>query len=217
MIIGRSLWVAGTNTWIITGDNNECVVVDCPPDPQAIVDLITEHNLTPKAIVATHGHVDHTGGIPTVSRNYTNVPVYRHRGDAHYLTDPLGASGMLREALRATGLDLQEPELICDLEDADTVRGAGILIKAIHTPGHTPGSICLLVTNPDGEMLFSGDHLFRGSIGRTDLPGGSAELLLQSMRDKILPLSDDLRVFPGHGQTTTIGHERTTNPFLRQL
>ncbi|MGC9155012.1 MAG: MBL fold metallo-hydrolase [Ferrimicrobium sp.] len=217
MIIGRSLWVAATNTWIISADNKECVIIDCPPNPDAIVDLITQHQLIPKAIIATHGHVDHTGGIRTVSTQYPDSRVYRHPGDAHYLRDPLQASGMLREALRATGLDLREPELIEDFSEGDHVKGSGMDFVAIDTPGHTPGSICIMATLPEGKVLFTGDHLFKGSIGRTDLPGGSSELLMESMRTKILPLPDELPVFPGHGETTTIGHERQVNPYLVNL
>ncbi|WP_298208372.1 MBL fold metallo-hydrolase [Ferrimicrobium sp.] len=214
MIIGRALWVAGTNTWIVSADNKECVIIDCPPDPDAIVDLITQYQLRPKAIIATHGHVDHTGGIRSVSQYYPSSHIYRHPEDAHYLRDPLQASGMLREALRATGLDLREPELIEDFGEGDHVKGAGMDFRALHTPGHTPGSICIMASLPEGDVLFTGDHLFKGSIGRTDLPGGSSELLMESMRTKILPLADDLPVYPGHGETTTIGKERTTNPYL---
>jgi hydroxyacylglutathione hydrolase len=217
MIVGRSLWVAGTNTWVVSDDNQECVIIDCPPDPLAIVALVNHYNLTPKAIITTHGHVDHTGGARSVSQRYPESPVYRHPDDAHYLRNPLQSSGMLREALRATGLDLSEPELIQDLHDGDRFKGAGMEFYTIHTPGHTPGSICLQVSLSDGEVLFTGDHLFKGSVGRTDLPGGSTELLNQSMKEKILPLRDDLQVFPGHGETTTIGDERRSNPYLINL
>ena len=116
------------------------------------------------------------------------------------------------------GLDLTPPERIEGLDDGQVVRGAGLAFTAIHTPGHTEGSVCLRL-DVDGEapLLLSGDHLFAGSIGRTDLPGGSYEALVASMREKVLPLDDDVRVLPGHGRRTTIGEERRTNPFVLEM
>jgi glyoxylase-like metal-dependent hydrolase (beta-lactamase superfamily II) len=115
-------------------------------------------------------------------------------------------------------LDLRPPELIEGLDDGERIRGAGMTFTAIHTPGHTRGSVCFRL-DVDGEapILFSGDHLFAGSIGRTDLPGGSFEELMASMAEKILPMPDDMHVLPGHGQVTTIGFERRTNPFILEL
>jgi glyoxylase-like metal-dependent hydrolase (beta-lactamase superfamily II) len=112
-------------------------------------------------------------------------------------------------------LRLPPPELVFGLDDGQKVSGAGMTFTALHTPGHTQGSVCfLLEMEGEAPMLFSGDHLFAGSIGRTDLPGGSYEQLMASMKEKILPLADDVVVLPGHGGTTTIGDERRTNPFL---
>jgi glyoxylase-like metal-dependent hydrolase (beta-lactamase superfamily II) len=104
------------------------------------------------------------------------------------------------------------------LDDGQKVSGAGMTFTAIHTPGHTKGSVCVLMeVEGEGAVLFSGDHLFAGSIGRTDLPGGSYEELMASMAEKILPMSDDVQVLPGHGPVTNVGHERRTNPFLLEL
>ena len=134
------------------------------------------------------------------------------------LLDPVGTGGTLGQVLAAEELDLQPPELLYGLDDGERVSGAGLTFTAIHTPGHTPGSVCFLL-EVEGEqpVLFSGDHLFAGSIGRTDQPGGSFEDLMESMREKILPLDDDIAVLPGHGPTTTVGQERATNPFLAEL
>jgi hydroxyacylglutathione hydrolase len=144
--------------------------------------------------------------------------VHIHDADRHMLLDPVGTGGTLAELLTYQDLDLDPPELLYGLDDGQRVSGAGMTFTALHTPGHTPGSTCFLL-DVDGEetVLFSGDHLFAGSIGRTDLPGGSHEQLMASMAEKILPLADDIRVLPGHGPTTTIGDERRTNPFLTRL
>jgi glyoxylase-like metal-dependent hydrolase (beta-lactamase superfamily II) len=116
------------------------------------------------------------------------------------------------------GVDLRAPELIYGMADGDTVKGAGMAFTCMHTPGHTQGSVCLqLELDGAPPILFSGDHLFAGSIGRTDMPGGSFEQLMQSMAEKILPLDDETAVLPGHGPTTTVGRERMTNPFILEL
>ena len=146
------------------------------------------------------------------------TPVYIHRDDRHMLLDPVGTGGVLGQALTAEGVDVRPPEVVNDVDDGDRLSWAGTVLTAIHTPGHTEGSTCFLMeVEGEAPVLFSGDHLFRGSIGRTDLPGGSLPRLMAWMAEKILPLSNDVRVLPGHGPTTTIGHERATNPFLLQL
>ena len=220
-IEGLRLWIAGTNAWFVapSGPGGECVLIDAPPDPAAIVGHLVEHDLRLVALLATHGHIDHVGGVPeVVAAQDHDVPVHLHDADLHLLHDPVSNGGTLGKVLAAEELDLDPPELVHGLDDGQRVSGAGMTFTAIHTPGHTGGSVCFLL-EMDGEtpVLFSGDHLFAGSIGRTDLPGGSFEDLMASMADKILPLDDAVTVLPGHGPTTTIGHERATNPFIAPL
>jgi hydroxyacylglutathione hydrolase len=221
LIEGMPLWLADTNAWIVapSGPGGECVLVDAPPDPSAILERLAHHGLRLVALLSTHGHVDHVGGIGSVVHAQEHdVPVHIHDGDRHMLLDPVGTSGAFRQFLAQAQLDLRPPEILYGLDDGQKVSGAGMTFTALHTPGHTRGSTCFLL-EVDGHpsILFSGDHLFQGSIGRTDLPGGSFEDLMASMAEKILPLRDEVHVLPGHGPTTTVGQERRFNPFLLEL
>jgi hydroxyacylglutathione hydrolase len=221
MIEGLPLWVAQTNCWIVApdGPGGECVIIDAPPDPTNIVKRLAHHELRLAALFNTHGHLDHVGGVGTLVHTLENgadVEVRIHDGDRHMLLDPGGTSGSLAQYLE--GLDLRPPEVIHGIDDGERIRGCGMTFTAIHTPGHTQGSVCFsLEVEDQPPILFSGDHLFAGSIGRTDLAGGSMDQLMGSMAEKILPLSDDTAVLPGHGPTTTIGTERRTNPFILEL
>jgi hydroxyacylglutathione hydrolase len=223
LIEGLRLWVANTNAWIVapSGEGGECVIIDAPPDPEAILGRLRDKGLKLVALLATHGHVDHVGGVSEVLGGVPGpgpVPVHIHDHDRHMLLDPIGTGGTLSELLAYSDLDLSPPELILGLDDGEKVSGAGMTFTAIHTPGHTRGSTCfLLEVAGEAPILFSGDHLFAGSIGRTDLPGGSMEQLVESMIEKILPLPDEVQVLPGHGDTTTIGRERLTNPFVKAM
>ncbi len=225
MIEGLSLWLAATNCWIVApdGPGGECVLIDVPPDPEVILTRLAEHHLRLVALFATHGHVDHVGGMGAVQSGTeaapdgTRVPVHLHPGDRHMLDDPV-STGNLGRFLDLDILPVPPPELVFGLDHGQRVSGAGMTFTAIHTPGHTAGSTCFLL-EVEGEpgVLFSGDHLFAGSVGRTDLPGGSHEQLLASMAERILPLDDETLVLPGHGPTTTLGFEREHNPFLKDL
>src|SRR3954470_14072512 len=223
LIEGMPLWLAETNCWIVApqGAGGECILIDAPPDPAAILARLQHHGLRLVALISTHGHVDHVGGIGSVIHaqpDPASVPVHIHDDDRHMLLDPVGTSGGFGRMLLETDLDLRPPELLHGLDDGQQVKGAGMTFTAIHTPGHTRGSVCMLLeVEGEAPILFSGDHLFAGSIGRTDLPGGSYEQLMESMAEKILPMGDDVQVLPGHGPVTTVGRERRTNPFLVEL
>jgi hydroxyacylglutathione hydrolase len=222
LIEGLPLWLAQTNCWIVApqGAGGEAVLIDAPPDPAAIIERLEHHGLKLVAIFNTHGHVDHVGGVGSLVHAHESddggIVVHIHDADKHMLLDPAGTSGQLGRYLE--GLDLRPPEHIYGLDDGQQVSGAGMTFTAVHTPGHTQGSVCFkLEIEGQPPILFSGDHLFAGSIGRTDFPGGSFEQLMTSMAEKILPLADDTVVLPGHGATTTVGRERVTNPFLVEL
>lgn len=221
LIAGLPLWLAQTNCWVVAplGRGGECVLIDAPPDPARIVQVLREHELRLVAILSTHGHIDHIGGVGTLVHGTpegASVKVHIHERDEHLLLDPAGTSGFFAQYL--DGLDLRPPEQVYGLDDGERVSGAGMTFTCLHTPGHTQGSVCLQLSLEGlPPILFSGDHLFQGSIGRTDLPGGDFDQLMASMSEKILPLADDTAVLPGHGPTTTIGHERRTNPFLLEL
>lgn len=225
MIEGMRLWLAGTNAWFVApdGPGGECVLIDVPPEPERILARLAELELRLVAVIATHGHIDHVGGIENVvdgaPRGHDGVepPVYMHPAD-HPLLGDLGTSGGLGQLLDSDQFGLPAPEELVDLDDGQKVSGAGMTFTAIHTPGHTKGSMCFRL-DADGfaPTLFSGDHLFAGGIGRTDLFGGSTEELMESMATKILPMDDDVVVLPGHGPATTIGEERRGNPFIQGL
>lgn len=218
MIEGMRLWLAATNSWIVApdGPGGECVLIDVPPEPGLILARLAELELKLVAVIATHGHIDHIGGIDGVVGG-PDLPVYMHPGD-HPLLGDLGTSGGLGQLLDEDEFSLPDAERLTDLDDGQRVSGAGMTFTAIHTPGHTKGSTCFML-EIDGAppTLFSGDHLFAGGIGRTDLFGGSHDELMASMSEKILPLDDSVVVLPGHGPGTTIGDERRTNPYIAHL
>jgi len=200
----------------IIGDpaTREALVVDPGDEVTRILDLIGRHKLVVKAIVSTHAHIDHVGGLSKLHQ-YTGAPVLMHRDDL-----PLYKAMEIQAAF----LGVQTPELTeIDqlLKEGDILRWGPFEAKVIHTPGHTPGSISLFLPHEPGKVtvpapqLFAGDTLFAGSIGRTDLWGGSMELMMDSLRLKLMELPDDTIVHPGHGRATTIGHERRVNPFLQ--
>jgi hydroxyacylglutathione hydrolase len=190
-----------TNCWIAgEADGVPALVIDPAGDAAAILEALGDRPV--EAIVLTHGHFDHIGAVREVMEA-TGAPLAVHRLDADAAADPAGNLSTL------FGQDLCTPQADIILEDGDEVRAGTVTLRVLHTPGHTPGSICLY---GDGH-LFSGDTLFAGSVGRTDLAGGDARALAASIREKLVGLPDDTAVHPGHGDESTIGRERKRNVF----
>jgi glyoxylase-like metal-dependent hydrolase (beta-lactamase superfamily II) len=194
-----------------------CVVVDPGEDAMPRLEtLLAEHRLRPAAAIVTHGHLDHTASAAELGRRY-DVPVYIHPADEYMLDDPLAAlSPELRGALAGLPTGNLRPDSVIALSDLLQPGLAGLPLTIDHLPGHTGGSVVIRVAGDAErpEILITGDTLFAGSIGRTDLPGGSLAQELGSIHDRILSRPDDAVVLPGHGPSTTVGAERSSNPFL---
>lgn len=217
----------GTNCYVAaTGPGSECVVIDPGKDAASgVADVVREHRLKPVAVLLTHGHIDHMWSVTPVAGTY-DATAWIHPGDRHLLSDPM--AGISRESagmLLGGDYTFTEPDDVAELADGSTLELAGLSFVVDHTPGHTAGSVTFRTPwdapadgGPDiSEVMFSGDLLFAGSIGRTDLPGGDHPTMLRSLATKVLPLADDIVVLPGHGEQTSIGRERATNPFLQDL
>ncbi len=205
----------GTNCWVLaTGAGTECVVIDpgMPDVSVQLADLVHKHRLAPVAIIATHGHLDHTFSIQAIADGY-QIPTYIHTQDRQFLAHPENLHGS-EFVSTLSGMSFSEPSDVRELRNGEVVEMVGLSFRAIHAPGHTKGSLMFEVAN---EVLISGDVLFAGSIGRTDLPTGSAQEMEQTLRRKVLPLSDHLKVLPGHGPQTTMAQEKKTNPYLKNL
>lgn len=207
-----------TNCYVVaTGPGEPCLIIDPGQDSiDRVHDLVREHRLAPAAVLLTHGHIDHVWSVAPLSDEF-DIPALIHVDDRYRLEDPAGSSILAaREQLLAMtkhSLELTEPGEVRLFTDDEALELAGIRLRVRHAPGHTEGSSVFELD----EVMFSGDVLFAGSIGRTDLPGGDHERMVESLRRVILPAADDVVVLPGHGPQTTIGQERATNPFLLPL
>ena len=179
--------------------------------------ILDENRLTPAAVLLTHGHIDHIWSAQKVADTY-GCPVFIHPADRFMLADPIRGFGP-RIGQIAVGALFREPRQIVELDrDGAALDLGGIAVSVDHTPGHTRGSVSFRVPGGvDADLVFTGDTLFKQSVGRTDLPGGSGRDLLDSIITKLLVLDDDTRVLPGHGAATTIGAERRANPFLQGI
>jgi len=213
----------GTNCFVVaTGPGQECVVIDPGKDAMpGVDDVVREHHLQPVAVLVTHGHLDHMWSVTPVCEA-RDVPAYIHPADRHLLADPMaGISGDTRvmfEQMTGGRLQFAEPDDVRALDDRTDVDLAGLRFRVRHAPGHTPGSTVFL-TDPDGDVppiMYSGDLLFAGSIGRTDLPGGDTDAMMRSLAEVVLPQPEEMIVLPGHGEQTSIGQELAINPFLSQ-
>ncbi|GAB2757354.1 MBL fold metallo-hydrolase [Nocardioides pakistanensis] len=212
----------GTNCYVVaTGPGQECVVVDPGKDAAAgVAEVVREHHLKPVSVLVTHGHIDHMWCVAPVAGSY-DATAYIHPADRHLLTDPMaGISPESAGMLLGGKHEFAEPDRVEEVGDGQALELAGLTFVVDHTPGHTRGSVTF--RSPyDGqggdeiaEVMFSGDLLFAGSIGRTDLPGGDHPTMLRTLASKVLPLADNIVVLPGHGEQTSIGREKATNPYL---
>jgi hydroxyacylglutathione hydrolase len=204
----------GTNCYVVApGAGEQCVVIDPGHEAAAGVEqIVREHRLQPVAVLLTHGHLDHTLSVVPVCGAH-DVPAYIHPADRFMLADPgRGLSAAMAGAMLG-GLEFGEPADVIELTGSDDISLAGLDFHVDSAPGHTKGSVTFRL----GESVwFSGDLLFAGSIGRTDLPGGDYDEMLESLARVVLPLPDELPVLSGHGPTTTVGAERATNPYLAE-
>jgi hydroxyacylglutathione hydrolase len=207
-----------TNCYVLaTGEGEQCIIVDPGIGVMTALDeVLARHRLHPAAVMLTHGHLDHTFSVAPVC-GAKGITAYVHPADREMLADP--AKGLSADLTTLFGgkLHYTEPDDVTELPDGRTITVAGLEITVDHAPGHTRGSVLFRMPVDDTELCLSGDVLFAGSIGRTDLPGGSMDEMMRSLRDKILPLDDATLVLPGHGGATTIGQERATNPYLLEV
>ena len=198
------------NCYVLRKDekHSDCLIIDTGLDAQPLVEFLQRHELTPEAVLLTHGHADHIAAITELKNHWPAMKVCIHKDDAHMLSNPR------RNMSALAGISLKASPADIFLEDDATVSYAGISLDVLHTPGHTPGGVCFYV--PAAGVVFSGDTLFAGGVGRTDFPYGSAEKLIAGIREKLLMLPEATRVYPGHGPSTTIRNEKKHNPYLNE-
>lgn len=200
------------NTYVVWDDTNECIVIDAgnssPREDAALDNFIARHGLKPVLAANTHGHFDHTMGVEHLKQRY-GIPFALSSKD-RFLLDNASVSGSVFGV--KTGA---MPSVDLDLETMTELRFGKTTLRVIPTPGHTPGHVAF--HDPQSKALFTGDTLFRESIGRTDLPGGDYSWIMRSILDRLLPLGDETHVYPGHGHETTLGHEALYNPFIVEV
>jgi hydroxyacylglutathione hydrolase len=198
-----------TNCYILRANEaaKDCLIIDTGIEAEELVDFLEAHKLNPVAVVLTHGHIDHIVGLVALRNRFPDIKVYIHKLDAEMLT------GKKDNLSAMAGLPFSFEPADFTLEEGDTIDQANIKLDVLHTPGHTPGGICLY--SKDEGIIFVGDTLFADSVGRTDMPGGSSTKLIKSIKEKLCPLPDETIVYPGHGPQTTIAQEKASNPFLQ--
>ncbi|MGC0363914.1 hydroxyacylglutathione hydrolase [Rhodococcus sp. 27YEA15] len=218
LVTGFPAGMFQTNCYILAQDGSrECVVVDPGQDAaEPLFEFLGSEDLTVTAVLLTHGHLDHVWSARAVCERFS-VPAYIHPDDRYMLSDPARGIGPTMKQF-IDGMTFTEPDEVIELADGDKITEAGITFVVDHTPGHTQGSVVLRTQagtdSAPVDLALTGDTLFQGSIGRSDLPGGNHEQLLDSIARKLLVLGDDTVVLPGHGGNSSIGAERASNPFL---
>jgi hydroxyacylglutathione hydrolase len=198
-----------TNCYVLrlSEQATDCLIIDTGFGSELLVSFLQEQKLNPVALILTHGHIDHIAGVNLLRYKFANVKVCIHKFDAEMLEEPVSnLSAMTGVSYTAVPADMT-------LTDRDVIELAGLKLEVLHTPGHTPGGISLY--SAEYGVVFSGDALFADSVGRTDFPDGSMTLLVSGIKDKLLTLPDETKVYPGHGPATTIAREKSYNQFLR--
>ncbi|MBW8000902.1 MAG: MBL fold metallo-hydrolase [Planctomycetes bacterium] len=196
-----------TNCYVLGAeDGNDCVIVDTGLVAEPLVDFLKSGELNPLAVILTHGHADHILGLGLLGQNFPDIKVYIHKLDAGMLT------GETENLSEMTGVNFRTKPADVIVEDGDVIDVAGIKLEVLHTPGHTPGGICLYAKQEN--VVFVGDTLFAGSVGRTDFPNGSMTQLVKGIKEKLFTLPGNTVCYSGHGDKTTIEQEKKYNPFL---
>jgi len=219
LVVGFPTGAFQANCYLVAaGEGEPCVIVDPGQDAEEpIAEALRKYRLSPVAALLTHGHFDHVYSVAPICDG-NDIPAWIHPDDREMLSDPM--KGISSQGLAFFGgrLEMREPAEVRELTDGAALDLAGLKLTVDHMPGHTQGSVAFHTTiDEGGKVMFAGDTLFAGSIGRTDLPGGDMRMMTETLRTKILPLDDDTVVLPGHGNSTTIGRERASNPFLTDL
>jgi glyoxylase-like metal-dependent hydrolase (beta-lactamase superfamily II) len=198
-----------TNCYVLCSgeDAKACLVVDAGSGADKLIKFLSEKELNPGAVVLTHGHIDHMEGVARLREVFSDIKVYVHRLDSEMLTEPYSNLS----AMTGAPFSVEAADIL--LDDQGVIEEAGIKLSVLHTPGHTPGGICLY--SKEEGIVFTDDALFANSVGRTDYPKGSMGQLQKSIKEKLFTLPDETTVYPGHGPTTTIAQEKRYNPFLQ--